>query len=68
MVKATVEIYNSIRRELLPTPAKSHYTFNLRDLSKNFQGILMADVRSIDVRAVSRRAPARLVTHRVIFS
>lgn len=33
----------------MPTPVKSHYTFNLRDLSKNFQGILMADVKSIDV-------------------
>jgi dynein heavy chain len=40
-VKATIEIYNRISAELLPTPIKSHYTFNLRDVSKVFQGVLM---------------------------
>lgn len=37
IVTATVEIYNTIKKELLPTPAKSHYTYNMRDLSKVFQ-------------------------------
>ena len=37
VVKATLEIYNTIRAQLLPTPAKSHYTYNMRDLSKVFQ-------------------------------
>lgn len=41
IVGSTIEIYNTIRTELLPTPMKSHYTFNLRDISKVFQGILM---------------------------
>ena len=41
IVAATIEVYNSISAELLPTPAKFHYTFNLRDISKVFQGMLM---------------------------
>ncbi|KAI8999183.1 dynein heavy chain and region D6 of dynein motor-domain-containing protein [Gaertneriomyces semiglobifer] len=39
IVKASVHVYNRIRSELLPTPAKSHYTFNLRDLSKVIIGV-----------------------------
>jgi len=41
LVAATVELYLNCCAELLPTPAKSHYTFNLRDISKVFQGMLM---------------------------
>ncbi|XP_028297484.1 dynein heavy chain 6, axonemal-like, partial [Gouania willdenowi] len=40
IVDAAVEIYNRLSVDLLPTPAKSHYVFNLRDLSKCVQGIL----------------------------
>lgn len=40
-VSATIEVYAKISQELLPTPSKFHYTFNLRDISKVFQGILM---------------------------
>ena len=34
IVKASVEMYERVQTQLLPTPSKSHYTFNLRDLSK----------------------------------
>ena len=38
IVVAAVEIYERMSTDLLPTPAKSHYVFNLRDLSKCVQG------------------------------
>jgi len=45
IVKASVEIYKKVEEDLLPTPSKSHYTFNLRDLSKVFQGVLMIQAK-----------------------
>ncbi|XP_035826580.1 dynein heavy chain 6, axonemal [Aplysia californica] len=43
LVNASVELYFRLSTDLLPTPAKSHYVFNLRDLSKVVQGVLQAD-------------------------
>ena len=39
LVDKVLWIYDTVRAELLPTPMKSHYTFNLRDISKVLQGI-----------------------------
>ena len=47
MVEGSIEVYMRISQELLPTPAKAHYTFNLRDLSKVFQGMLMVKARQV---------------------
>jgi len=47
VVAAAISIYNTVQTEMLPTPAKSHYTFNLRDLSKVFQGVLMTKQKLI---------------------
>ena len=46
VVKATVGVYSAALDTLRPTPAKPHYTFNLRDVSKVMQGVLMADKRA----------------------
>ncbi|XP_031567025.1 dynein heavy chain 2, axonemal-like, partial [Actinia tenebrosa] len=43
MTQATIDIYNTIVAKMLPTPTKIHYLFNLRDISKIFQGLLRAN-------------------------
>eukprot|EP00762_Andalucia_godoyi_P001076 ANDGO_01965.mRNA.1 Dynein-1-beta heavy chain len=47
-VNASIEMYSRISLDLRPTPARSHYTFNLRDLSKVFQGIMQVTPRSVN--------------------
>ena len=56
---AAVEIYGRMSTELLPTPAKSHYVFNLRDLSKCIQGICQVKAESIS----DKDSVARLFYH-----
>ena len=38
LISATSELYNSIKDKLPRTPIKFHYVFNIRDISKVFQG------------------------------
>ena len=39
LIDATISLWEQVRRRLLPTPAKFHYIFNIRELSRVFQGI-----------------------------
>ena len=48
IIEAAVELYLQTSKDFLPTPAKCHYTFNLRDLSKVVQGILMMPINIIE--------------------
>lgn len=47
VVSATIMTYTEIQSRFKPTPAKSHYTYNLRDVAKVFQGIAKSEPRAV---------------------
>ncbi|CAH1791320.1 unnamed protein product [Owenia fusiformis] len=59
VVSASIAIYYRMCNAMRPTPAKSHYTFNIRDCSKVIQGMLQAHEEVI----VGRETVAQLYCH-----
>ena len=56
-----LEVYQAVIKEMLPTPTKSHYVFNLRDFARVHAGICMAKPDQIDsVGAISQHGIAEV--------
>jgi dynein heavy chain, axonemal len=66
IISATIDVYNTAASSLLPTPTKSHYLFNLRDVSRVVGGLVMmhpqaaVDIKSPKVKYV------RLWVHEIL--
>jgi dynein heavy chain len=66
IVNATIDVYNFAINEMLPTPSKSHYVFNLRDISRVVGGCALLRKESTD----SKRMFVKIWCHetlRVLF-
>ena len=61
LVSATMEVYKATMKSLLPTPAKSHYVFNLRDFARVVLGCLLIKQQSVE----SKKVFVRLWVHEV---
>uniref|UniRef100_A0A8B9VSH1 Dynein axonemal heavy chain 12 n=1 Tax=Anas zonorhyncha TaxID=75864 RepID=A0A8B9VSH1_9AVES len=61
IVAATLEVYKKAIKNLLPTPAKSHYTFNLRDFSRVIHGCLLIKRHAVE----NKHIMIRLFVHEV---
>ena len=70
LVTTSILLYRQLCTGLMPTPAKSHYTFNLRDLCKVVGGMMLCPQINTEValarlfiHEVSRVFQDRLVSH-----
>lgn len=62
IVAATLDLYHKISATLLPTPAKSHYSFSMRDLARVINGHLLVKKESVEDKKVF----VKLWTHEVM--
>ena len=61
LVSATLHVYKAAMANLLPTPAKSHYVFNLRDFARVVLGCLLVKPQSLE----NKKTFIRLWVHEV---
>ena len=64
LTNATIELWRLVKAKMLPTPAKFHYIFNMRELSRVFQGVLLTPKNTIltgGIKTPSTNTPVTLL-------
>ena len=67
LVTATLEVYKQTLANMLPTPLKVHYSFNLRDFAKVVFGVLMVQAKDCDGTGQHARLWIHEVTRPISF-
>jgi dynein heavy chain len=62
IILCTLNLYKEIRINMLPTPKKAHYIFNIRDMSKTLGGVCSASIKYV----LSKTDIVRLYMHECI--
>lgn len=62
LAQSTIDLFDNISKDFKPTPQKSHYIFNMRDISKVFEGLFLADKNHVNMK----EAIVKLWAHEVL--